>query len=336
MNPHTLIAVCHETICDLLQQSAQEVEHSTTDLSNNFQGLAKTANEQSSILGNVEKMLLFLEHRDGKMTIPEFINLMDNSIQDTIEKIVSISENAMTLMFAMEDVVEQLDGIEEFVQQVNKINKETRMLALNATIEAARAGDAGHGFAVVATEVKEISTQVDTMAREMQSQISRIALTLRNNRQLLEKVASMDLSGNITAKEKLSELMNALLQQNKKVGHAMQESSTIVKSLSSQIGHFTMGVQFQDRNSQIISNVIALLNAIRAYEANPEANALPDDPHAALETLTKHVTLSAFKQMIFEAAAAKGVDVQLEQHKNISLFASAQTNADVEDDIELF
>lgn len=336
MNPHILIAVCHETICELLQQSAQEVEHSTTDLSNNFQGLAKTANEQSSILEKIEEMLMFLEHRDGKMSLPEFISLMENNVQDTIQKIMGISENAMTLMFAMENVVEQLDGIEQFVQQVNKINKETRMLALNATIEAARAGDAGHGFAVVATEVKEISTQVDTMAREMQSQISRISQTLRTNRELLKKVASMDLSGNITAKEKLNELMGALLQQNKKVGSAMQESSSIVKSLSSQIGHFTMGVQFQDRNSQIISNVVALLNAIRAYEANPDAYPLSEDPHTALELLTQHVTLSAFKQMIFEAAAAKGIEVQLQHHKNISLFSSIGQNAPIEDDIELF
>jgi methyl-accepting chemotaxis protein len=236
----------------------------------------------------------------------------------------------------MEDVVEQLDGIEEFVQQVNKINKETRMLALNATIEAARAGDAGHGFAVVATEVKEISMQVDTMARQMQSQISRIATTLRNNRQLLEKVASMDLSSNITAKEKLDELMDGLFQQNKKVSSTMQESSTTVKSLSSQIGHFTMGVQFQDRNSQIISNVISLLNAIRAYEANPESYPLPDNPHDALEKLTERVTLSAFKQMIFEAAAAKGIDVRLQQHKNIALFNSTAQEVHADDDIELF
>jgi len=112
MNPHTLIAICHETICDLLQQSAQEVENSTTDLSNNFQGLAKTANEQSVVMEKIMQMLLCLEHRDGNMSLSDFILMMDHNIADTIQKIMNISENAMTLVFAMEDVVEQLDGIE--------------------------------------------------------------------------------------------------------------------------------------------------------------------------------------------------------------------------------
>ena len=56
-------------------------------------------------------------------------------------------------------------------QSIQRITGQTRILALNAKIEAARAGDAGHGFAVVAEEVKSISSEIARLAVEMENEL---------------------------------------------------------------------------------------------------------------------------------------------------------------------
>ena len=47
-----------------------------------------------------------------------------------------------------------------------------KMLALNALIESSRAGAQGAGFAVVAQEVRAVGQQVETIARELESQLT--------------------------------------------------------------------------------------------------------------------------------------------------------------------
>ena len=57
--------------------------------------------------------------------------------------------------------------IEDHIFVNGRITSQVNILALNATIEAARAGDAGRGFGVVATEVKHLAAQAVNASKDL-------------------------------------------------------------------------------------------------------------------------------------------------------------------------
>ncbi|KAA0078194.1 methyl-accepting chemotaxis protein [Tardiphaga sp. P9-11] len=60
----------------------------------------------------------------------------------------------------------------EKTRSIQHITNQMKMLALNALIESSRAGAQGAGFAVVAQEVRNVGQQVETIARDLESQLT--------------------------------------------------------------------------------------------------------------------------------------------------------------------
>jgi hypothetical protein len=61
----------------------------------------------------------------------------------------------------------------EKARSIQQITNQMKMLALNALIESSRAGALGAGFAVVAQEVRSVGQKVETISRELESQLTR-------------------------------------------------------------------------------------------------------------------------------------------------------------------
>ena len=69
----------------------------------------------------------------------------------------------------MKDVSGKIGGI---ITIITEISEQTNLLSLNASIEAARAGDMGKGFAIVASEVSNLSEKTQESVKDIKKLIS--------------------------------------------------------------------------------------------------------------------------------------------------------------------
>jgi hypothetical protein len=94
----------------------------------------------------------------------------------------AITEDESDISVLIERLTAEVNQIAcEKTKSIQQITNQMKMLALNALIESSRAGVQGAGFAVVAQEVRSVGQQVETIARELETQLTRRTGNLMNS-----------------------------------------------------------------------------------------------------------------------------------------------------------
>lgn len=288
------------------------VESSVQTLSSRFQQIARNAHSQTATIEKITDVARQSRISQTSQPIPlsSLANSIGDAFSDLISKIAYLSSRGVSMVYTLDDVMAELRTVDKTILQIEKINSHTNLLALNAKIEAARAGDAGRGFAVVANEVRELAKNVNAMSAQLKGQVGSITSGLTKSYDLLREIATLDLSEeNVLANERIRDMMTLVVAQHESFSHALVCSAEVTEKLTSDISAAVVAMQFQDRATQHLQDVIKglkhLAGTIRAEKAGvPQAlgpNVRHPDPAEAdtwSAALIDNLTLGEIKRRL--------------------------------------
>jgi len=200
----------------------------------------------------------------GKSDLESAVLQINEGFND-IEK-TSVRLNEVLLEFSQvkikgENLQNRANQVRDIVETVEKIAEQTNLLALNASIEASRAGEYGHGFTVVATEIRKLAEG------------SAIAVqTINNNLESLVKDIDgfiLDISNQYNILENENANLNTVAMENSQAVNSVAQVSDLIIELTSELTKETQNI---NTISQSIESLAAIAEENSAASQEVSAN----------------------------------------------------------------
>ena len=208
-------------------QTSVEILSTTKEISANASQLLKTMEEATAV---ADYTTTATADAQGNL------RRMDSTMQHMVSATDSINAKLAALS-------EKASNINSVLITITKVADQTNILSLNAAIEAEKAGEAGRGFSVVATEIRRLADQtsvstwdIEQMLKEMQSAVSASVMGMdKFSEEIRRSVGEVrqvtdQLSGVMDQVQKLAPQFDAVLQgmQSQAIG-ASQISDTMMQ-----------------------------------------------------------------------------------------------------------
>lgn len=237
----------------------------------------------------------------------------EGQLQPVIETMNRITASKGAMASSMQGLTASTAELHSMADDVARIAQQTNLLAINAAIEAARAGDAGRGFAVIAGEVRRLSQDSAATARRITDRIREVTRVMNQAAEAALRSAEDDSQ----AIERSGDVVGEVLGHVRELGDSaasMREHGLVIRG---DIERLIVGLQFQDRISQVIGavdqDISRLHGSVHSGEPLPPADLW-------LAELKARYTMREQRQKHHSAAAGEAAPAPLAPARKVVFF----------------
>jgi len=179
----------------------------------------------------------------------------ESDLNGLMENFAAFVQSREQILGSVQGLAQQSGGLQDMVEEVAKLARQTNLLSINAAIEAARAGDSGRGFAVVAAEVRRLSGESGNTGRRIGQQIDELRTQMGEALDCARSRAEAD--GQVI--DASGATIQSVIHDVEDVVKQLHERATALgahgESVRHQVEQMMMSFQFQDRVQQIMEQV---------------------------------------------------------------------------------
>lgn len=133
----------------------------------------------SQLYNTVQDIAERTQDTNQKVTDTHLIcEMAKQAMQQTASTVQKLATEVQEAASTADNLAVEAERIGSVMTEIQGIADQTNLLALNAAIEAARAGEHGRGFAVVADEVRALSSRTHNATEQIKSSINEIQQVL--------------------------------------------------------------------------------------------------------------------------------------------------------------
>jgi len=321
------------------------VEESAGEIVGQFRTMATVNTSQAENIEKALDMSRYVRLGDELLSFDHCIDELYRPMSDAITNILEVSKLAMSMVLAISQAAENIKRVESFIDEIQEITKQTNMLAMNTQIEAARAGEAGKSFQFIAGEVKNLSQDIKRLSNSMRTDITEVSSSVRESFSVIEKLANYDMTKNMGQKTRIDAVMHAITEQNHDFLNLLSQSAAMNRENAQNINNMVMNIQFQDRTSQVIGDVVTMLKIVQQHVSEhlpAKVNLLEDmQTNAIVDEVLKDIKLTDMRRQLITSLYDLGIlSLNAKSVQEYTMGSAHVTKAaaldSAEGDIELF